>query len=184
MPTFRLAELHPIVVHFPIALLIVSVACDIAAVFLRRAGLTTAATWTLVVGVPGAGAALLSGWISEHDVSAALAGSILHLHKVCAVLTTVLFGTLLALRLIWLLPRVLCWLASASPIPLPALSGAGARLEMTVPVLYARPLPRSVVALYLALSVVGLGLLAITGYLGGSLVYDHGVGLPAPPSQQ
>lgn len=181
MPTFRLAELHPIVVHFPIALLIVSVACDSAAVFLRRAGLTTTATWALVFGVPGAGAALLSGWISEHDVSAALAGSILHLHKVCAVLTTVLFGTLLALRLIWLLPRLLCWLASASPVPIPAAAGAGARLEMAVPLLYGRPLPRAAIALYLALSVVGLVLLAVTGYLGGSLVYDHGVGLPAQP---
>lgn len=180
MPTIRLAELHPIIVHFPIALLIVSVACDIAAVFLRRAGLTTTATWTLIFGVPGAGAALLSGWISEHDVSAALAGSILHLHKVCAVLTTVLFGTLLALRLFWLLPRVLCWLASASPVPLPAVAVAGTRLEMAVPMLYGRPLPRSVVALYVALSVVGIILLGVTGYLGGSLVYDHGVGLPAP----
>ncbi len=180
MPTIRLAELHPIVVHFPIALLIVSVACDIAAVLLRRAGLTTTATWTLILGVPGAGAALLSGWISEHDVSAALAGSILHLHKVCAVLTTLLFGTLLAVRLIWLLPRVLCWLASASPVPVPAVAVAGERLQMAVPLLYARPLPRTVVALYLALSVGGLVLLAVTGYLGGSLVYDHGVGLPPP----
>lgn len=178
MPTIRLAELHPIIVHFPIALLIVSVAFDITAVFLRRAGLTTAATWTLIFGVPGAGAALLSGWISEHDVSAALAGSTLHLHKVCAVLTTVLFGTLLALRLIWLLPRVLCWMASASPVPIPAAAGAASRLELAVPVLYGRSLPRSVVALYLALSIVGLVLLAVTGYLGGSLVYDHGVGMP------
>lgn len=182
MPTLRLAELHPIIVHFPIALLIVSVACDIAAVFLRRVGLTTTATWTLVFGVPGAGAALLSGWISEHDVSEALAGNILHLHKVCAVLATVIFGTLLALRLIWLLPRVLCWLASVSPVPLPAAAGIGSRLQIAVPMLYARPLPRSIVALYLVLSVVGLVLLAVTGYLGGSLVYDHGVGLPVQTS--
>lgn len=182
MPTIRLAELHPIVVHFPIALLIVSVACDIAAVFLRRAGLTSTATWTLIFGVPGAGAALLSGWISEHDISAALAGSILHLHKVCAVLTTVLFGTLLALRLIWLLPRLLCWLASASPVPLPAVASASNQLEIAVPLLYGRPLPRAVIGLYLTLSVVGLVLLAVTGYLGGSLVYDHGVGLPTQSS--
>ena len=182
MPTFRLAELHPIVVHFPIALLVVSVACDIAAVVLRRAGLTSTATWTLVFGVPGAGAALLSGWISEHDVTAALAGSILHLHKVCAVLTTVLFGTLLAARLIWLLPRMLCWMATAFAVPLPACASAGTRLEALLPELFQRPLPRAIVGAYLVFSVLGLALLAVTGYLGGSLVYDHGVGLPSQPA--
>ena len=182
MPTFRLAELHPIIVHFPIALLIVSVACDIAAVVLRRAGLTTTATWTLVFGVPGAAAALLSGWISEHDVSAALAGSVLHLHKVCAVLTTVLFGTLLATRLIWLLPRLLCWVATAFPAPMPVFASAGTRLEVMLPELYQRPLPRAIVGLYLIFSVFALALLAVTGYLGGSLVYDHGVGLPSQPT--
>jgi uncharacterized membrane protein len=182
MPTFRLAELHPIIVHFPIALLIVSVACDFAAVFLRRAGLTTTATWTLVFGVPGAAAALLSGWLSEHDVSAALAGSVLHLHKVCAVLTTVLFGTLLALRLFWLMPRILWWAANIFPVPLPALAGASERLEGAVPILYLKPLPRAIIALYLVFSVIGLALLAVTGYLGGALVYDHGVGMPAAPT--
>jgi uncharacterized membrane protein len=75
----RLAELHPIVVHFPIALLITSVALDFAGCFLHRAGLTTAATWCLLLGVPGAYAALFSGFLSERDVALAMAGSLLYL---------------------------------------------------------------------------------------------------------
>jgi uncharacterized membrane protein len=45
MPTIRLVELHPIIVHFPIALLIVGVLLDFLALFLRRAHLVTAASW-------------------------------------------------------------------------------------------------------------------------------------------
>lgn len=180
MPTIRLAELHPIIVHFPIALLIVSVALDFAGIFLRRAGLTTAATWCLVLGVPGAVAALGSGWLREHDVSAALAGSLLHLHKVAAVLTSILFGVLLLLRLVWLLPRIFAWLSVFSPGTAAALGAAEVRLKMALPLLYVKRLPRSVVAVYLLASLVGVALLAITGYLGGALVYDHGVGMPVP----
>jgi len=147
----RLAELHPIVVHFPIALLITSVALDFAGCFLHRAGLTTAATWCLLLGVPGAYAALFSGFLSERDVALAMAGSMLHLHKVCAVLTTFSFSLLLLVRLIWLLPT-----------------------------LYVKSLPPLVVALYLLASVVSVVLLGLTGYLGGAMVYDRGVGQPLP----
>ena len=55
MPPIRPVELHPIIVHFPIALLILSVAFDFLGVFLRRWGLTEAATWLLVIGAPSAG---------------------------------------------------------------------------------------------------------------------------------
>jgi len=38
---------------------------------------------------------------------------------------------------------------------------------------------RLLISIYLLLSVGGIVLLAITGYLGGSMVYDHGVGTPS-----
>ena len=180
MPSFRLAELHPIVVHFPIALLITSVALDIAGVALRRAGLTTAATWCLALGVPGAFAALFSGWLSERDVRLALAGDLFHLHKVCAVLTTGSFSLLLLLRLLWLLPAMLRWACCTWPRAEVALARLDRRLQVSVPALYMQPLPRLVVALYLLASVDSLILLALTGYLGGAMVYDHGVGQPLP----
>src|SRR5579859_8109912 len=82
MPPIRPAELHPIIIHFPIALLLTAVALDFLAVFFRRWGLTDAATWLLVFGVPSAAFALLSGWVSEKYVTVGVAGQLLHYHKI------------------------------------------------------------------------------------------------------
>ncbi|MGE5333523.1 MAG: DUF2231 domain-containing protein [Nitrososphaerota archaeon] len=179
MPSIRLAELHPIIVHFPIALLLTSVALDFAAVFLRRAMLADAATWALILGTPGALAALASGWLSEKDVNVAPAGQLLHLHKVCAVLASVTFGVLFLLRIAWQSPRWLGWLKSTFP-RVGLLASAQIWVKTLLPLAYAKALPRSVVVTYLLLSVVGVVLLGVTGYLGGAMVYDHGVGMPLP----
>ncbi len=177
MPSIRIAELHPIIVHFPIALLLSSVALDFAALIFRRATLIEGATWTLALGTPGALAALASGWLSEKDVNLALAGDLLHLHKVCAVLASVVFSVLLLLRLLWQSPRLLGWLRRLFP-RVRLLAAAEMRVQSLLPLAYAKSLPRGVVAAYLLLSVIGVILLALTGYLGGAMVYDHGVGLP------
>jgi uncharacterized membrane protein len=176
----RLAELHPIVVHFPIALLITSVVLDFAGCFLHRAGLTTAATWCLLLGVPGAYAALFSGFLSERDVALALAGNLLHLHKVCAVLTTFSFSLLLLVRLVWLLPAVLEWGWISMPRRGVIFILLNKRLQALLPTIYIKPLPRLVIALYLLASVVSVVLLGLTGYLGGAMVYDRGVGQSLP----
>lgn len=179
LPSIRLAELHPIIVHFPIALLITSVALDILAVILRRPSLSEGATWTLVVGTPGTLAALASGWLSEKDVAVGSAGDLLHLHKICAVLTSIVFCVLLLLRILWQSPRILGWLHGLFPRATGIASAQGL-VKAWLPLAYARTLPRSVVVTYLLLSVIGIALLGLTGYLGGALVYDHGVGLPLP----
>jgi uncharacterized membrane protein len=178
MFSFRLAELHPIVVHFPIALLIASVALDFGGIVLRRAGLTTAATWCLVLGVPGAFAALFSGWLSERDINLALAGSLLHIHKVFAVVTSLSFSLLLLVRLLWLLPGIVQWVRCSFVRSEAVMEHLDTRLQAWLPALYLKPLPRLVVALYLFASVVSVALLGLTGYLGGALVYDHGVAQP------
>lgn len=177
MPSIRLAELHPIIVHFPIALLLTSVALDIAAALFRRASLVEGATWALVIGTPGAVASLASGWLSEHDVTVGTAANTLHLHKICAVLSTVVFCTLLLLRVAWQSPRLLGWLRQAFPSARIVIR-AQTLSKVLLPLAYVRPLPRGVVIAYLLLSVIGVVLLALTGYLGGAMVYDHGVGLP------
>jgi uncharacterized membrane protein len=177
MPSIRLAELHPIIVHFPLALLLASVALDFAAAIFRRASLVEGATWALLLGAPGAVAALVSGWLSEHDVNASAAPTLLHVHKVCAILATIVFGTLFFLRLTWYAPRLLGWLRLAFP-HIGALTSAQSWSRAFLPLAYVKSLPRSVVTAYLLLSVVGVILLALTGYLGGAMVYDHGVGLP------
>ena len=173
----RLTELHPIVVHFPIALLITSVALDFVSLVFRRWHLIEVATWCLVIGVPGAAAALLSGKISEGSVNTAAAGNLLHLHKTFAVAASVAFGSLLVVRLIWLAPRILGWLGAARwsfATPVTQLDG---RLRELLPALY-EPAPKLVVAGYLLASVASVFLLAVTGYLGGAMVYHHGVGMP------
>ena len=106
MPSIRPVELHPIIIHFPIALLLTAVALDFLAVFFRRWGLADAATWLLVFGVPSAAFALLSGWVSEKYVTVGAAGQILHYHKIAAVSASGLFGLLLVIRLVWLAPRI------------------------------------------------------------------------------
>ena len=177
MPPIRLAEAHPIIVHFPIALLMASLALDLAAVIVRRASLVEGATWALLLGAHAAVAALASGWLSEHDVNTATAPTLLHLHKVCAVLATVVFGTLFVLRLAWQSPRWLGWLQALFPRA-GLLANVPSWTRALLPLAYAKPLPRGVVIAYLMLSVIGVALLALTGYLGGALVYDHSVGLP------
>ena len=74
---------------------------------------------------------------------------------------------------IWFSPQILSFL---NP-PIPVAQRVGRSLRMGVAVLEANA--RLLVGLYLLLSVGGIVLLAITGYLGGSMVYDHGVGTPA-----
>ncbi|HEX9038747.1 MAG TPA: DUF2231 domain-containing protein [Ktedonobacterales bacterium] len=176
MPVIRAAELHPIIIHFPIALLLTSVLLDFLAVSFRRSGLADAATWLLVFGVPSAAAALLSGVLSERYVTIGAAGDILHYHKVAAVGASGLFGLLLVLRLVWLAPRLFPMFAGALPAARGAFGVGDAWLRRALPELYAPRLPRVAIGLYLALSLVAVALLAITGYLGGALVYDHGVG--------
>lgn len=178
MPPIRPVELHPIIVHFPIALLILSVIFDFLGVFLRRWGLTEAATWMLVFGTPSAGFSLLSGWVSEHYVTVGAAGDILHWHKVVAVLTTALFSFLLVLRLVWLAPRGFALLKRVGVLS-SLVARADHMLRLIAPKLYEPPLPAAAVVLYLFLSVVAVGLLGLTGYLGGALIYDHGVGSPS-----
>lgn len=179
-PALRLVDLHPIVVHFPIALLIASVGLDILSLILRRAGLTTAATWLLVLGVPGALMALLTGKVSGGVVNTAPASDLLHLHKICAVGASLTFGTLLVLRLVWLAPRVLQWLQQTFPATQSAVVGGHRMLQSALPALYTSRLPGIIVAMYLVLSMVGVVLLGLTGYLGGAIVYDRGVGPMVP----
>lgn len=57
--------LHPMVVHFPIALLLVALLFDVAALFLPKAGLTRTSLYLSALAAPGAVAAYLSGEAAE-----------------------------------------------------------------------------------------------------------------------
>lgn len=52
---------HPLIVHFPIALLLVAVVLDLLALALKRPSLHRVALWNLCLGTIGAGVAVLTG---------------------------------------------------------------------------------------------------------------------------
>ena len=54
-------SIHPLMVHFPIALLVSALALDAAALVFRRPEIHRVALWNLCLGTLGAGAAVWSG---------------------------------------------------------------------------------------------------------------------------
>jgi uncharacterized membrane protein len=134
--------LHPLIVHFPIALLIASVVLDALGVGFRRASLTQAGFYTLIGGSLGATAAVLTG--PEHEAKDAAALTILHRHELFAALMVLCCLILVGMRL-----------GNVN-----GLYGAGA-------------------GGYLALGGVLIVSIVLTGYFGGQMVYDHGVGVGA-----
>ncbi len=59
---------HPMLVHFPIALLSVSVLCDLTALRWRPQDCRTAGSFTLLLGLAGAAASVISGHFAEEAV--------------------------------------------------------------------------------------------------------------------
>lgn len=92
--------LHPMMVHFPIALLITSVVFDVAWIMVKRESLREGALWLLALGLLGGLAALGSGELAEEAAEkAGLAESLIERHEVLAKITLGIFGLLLAWRL-------------------------------------------------------------------------------------
>jgi len=142
------------IVHFPIALLLISVALELLTLVpALRDHLRTAAFITLLLGTAGAAVAVISG----PDENARGVTTLMHAHENFAHLTLILFGALSVWRL-WSLWRTKSLAVKFLPV-------------------------------YLALAVIGVGLLSYTGHLGGRMVYEDAVGvsrggqLVAPPVQ-
>lgn len=170
MPYILPIEWHPIVVHFPIALLATSVGLDFLAAIMRRWSIADAAMWCLVIGVPGLLVAAASGNVGEHAINRAAIGNTLEMHQAFAFATGVVFATLLLVRLVWYAPRLLSTMQPTMP---ELATGIGRPLRAVFPLLYAGRTPRLLVFAYLVGNLVGLALLITTGYLGGALVYHY-----------
>lgn len=87
-------SLHPLVVHFPIALLLTAVCVDLAALVLKRPALHRVALWNLTLGTIGAGVAVLSGLragdVAKHSFEI---WHVMELHKRLGFITLILgFG--------------------------------------------------------------------------------------------
>ena len=61
-------NIHPLLVHFPIALIFVIVVCDLIGMILRKESFVFTGTIVTVFAALGAGAAVLSGLIAEESV--------------------------------------------------------------------------------------------------------------------
>ena len=93
--------IHPMVVHFPIALLITSVVFDFLATRWRHKSFQDAGFYTLLAGLLGAAVAVLTGAMAEELAEdTGIPESVLEIHEALGYATLLFFIGLLALRLL------------------------------------------------------------------------------------
>jgi uncharacterized membrane protein len=143
---FDVRRLHPIAVHFAIALFVIAVLIDLAAAGTRRLHYHQVAWINLVLAALAAAAAVATGMTAEVWLSPTH-----ETHQTLDVHRWLGYGTLatVVVLAIW---RYL-------------LRGEFPR--------------RAAAALYVVLSLAGLGMVGATGYYGGELVYSHGAAVQA-----
>src|SRR5438309_6911319 len=132
--------LHPLLVHFPIGLFVLSLLLDLASLaFPSVAGLVRGAFYAMFAGVLSALLAAVPGFVDyadirrDHPVRRVAAT-----HMVLNLLAVVAYGINLGLR-----------------------SSTLAEPQIALPPL--------------VLSLIGIGILSVSGYLGGHLVYNDGI---------
>jgi uncharacterized membrane protein len=91
---------HPLVVHFPIALLLTALLLDVVALVLKRPALHRVALWNLGLGTLGAGAAVWSGLQAEEIAKHTFEiHQVMELHRKLGIATLILGGLILVWRL-------------------------------------------------------------------------------------
>jgi uncharacterized membrane protein len=134
----RLSELHPSLVHFPIALLPAAVGADLLANLTGSERLADAGRVLMPIAAASAVISAAAGLVAQEEVVAeGTARDILTTHRTLN-LSLTMVGTAMA---VYRMGR--------------ERAGAG----------------------YLALGLAGLGALGYSAYLGGKMVYEHGVGV-------
>jgi len=93
---FPMESAHPLVVHFPIALLLAAALVDLLAIGLKRPAWHRVALWNLCLGTVGAAAAVLTGLraaeVAKHTFAI---HQVMELHRKLG-LTTLLIGSAVA----------------------------------------------------------------------------------------
>lgn len=148
-----LGHLHPIVIHFPLALLISGGLFSLGSRLIRPEGLRhafqVAGAWNFRIGALFILPALITGWAAFQTVAHdAPSHAAMTLHRNWALATGAAFLGL----------AVLSWRGRGKAWPTGGLAWA---------------------TLFL-----GLALLGVTGYLGGTLVYRHGLGVQSLPARE
>ena len=91
--------LHPMLVHFPIALLITSVFFDLLGMLVEGKSFYQMGRWLLILGLLGGVVASLAGASAEDAVvSSGVPSDAVEFHEELAIITVVVFGVLLVYR--------------------------------------------------------------------------------------
>jgi len=110
-------RIHAALNDLPPALLTASVVFDLLGVWLKRESLKAAGFWTLISGVLGAGAAIVSGLVAEDAVQHSdQAHAIMETHETLAFIVLGIFGILA----IWRILRRGVWREKEQPVALTA----------------------------------------------------------------
>lgn len=135
--------LHPLVVHFPIALLLTATVIEIVNLFLKKESVSRMGTVLVVVGVLSGVVTLLTGDPAEEFAFDSWGKGIhgtVELHSLLANISVILFGIVAVIKLF------------------------GKRFKLN---------KNLITTLVIVLSIAGTTTLAITGHLGGKIVYQH-----------
>ncbi len=93
-------NLHPLIVHFPIALLLLSLILETIAFFRKSSGLSRAAWWNQIAGSAGLALTVTSGLFAENTVPiAGDARDLFERHELLAFLSAAIFALLLLWRI-------------------------------------------------------------------------------------
>lgn len=171
----NLAELHPIFVHIPLALLPAAVLFRVLHMFMPKAGLRIAAMLLLIGGVGFGVLAKESGEQAEHaaekiseveDIPASGTipqvfgeGSLLETHAGLAETTVIVFGLLLVAEAAMMVGTE------------PMFARFRGKFSLS------QGLHRVLTGVWLLAAIAGIAIVVLTGFYGGKLVYDHGVGV-------
>ncbi|MEI6042951.1 MAG: DUF2231 domain-containing protein [Chloroflexota bacterium] len=174
------APLHPILIHFPIVLLITAVVLGFVASLPKLHQFRIIELVLLCIGGIAAIIAKEAGEQSEHAFREAIhrsstSADVFNTHSKLATGVILVFGLITLLRLgtwAWQVWKQRQELLSKKSQPLQLLAGV---------ILHSQTVPLVILIIYLLGGLVGVGLLTATGYYGGELVYTYGVGISAKP---
>ncbi|WP_391207090.1 DUF2231 domain-containing protein [Psychrobacillus sp. L4] len=145
--------LHPLIVHFPIALLVLGGIIEIVNVFLKSDFWNKVGTVLIIIGVITGVFSLLTGDGAESfafDHWGRSVHDIIELHSLLANISVIIFGLLAVIKILFKHPNTKFQILKNIPV----------RKGL-------------ITALVVLLSIAGIATLATTGHLGGKIVYEN-----------